>query len=159
MDVVNEDLDFRNADPLLEQALPMARGLGGLKRRASRKKILGVYTNDNFGLVGNPDFKHSVRPCERSPCCQVSQLLHIRGKDCFVVKPIHSDLYSTTPRPLARVLPNSRIHHHGDRREYLCSFHFNDAYIRANLVPFDYVASNRSTDRIFAASNAYDPEG
>ena len=48
IDVIN-DLDFPEADKLLEQGLTMARRLAELKKRANRNSIPAIYVNDNFG--------------------------------------------------------------------------------------------------------------
>src|ERR1051325_273429 len=48
VDVIN-DMVFPGSNRLVRQALPMARRLAELKRRARRAKIPSIYINDNFG--------------------------------------------------------------------------------------------------------------
>ena len=48
IDVIN-DLDFPEGEALLEHALPMARQIAALKRRAKEAGIPVIYVNDNFG--------------------------------------------------------------------------------------------------------------
>ena len=43
------DLDFPEGKQLLRHALPMARRIADLKRRASQGGVPVVYVNDNFG--------------------------------------------------------------------------------------------------------------
>ncbi|PYS76196.1 MAG: isochorismatase, partial [Acidobacteria bacterium] len=55
IDVIN-DLDFGGGEELLRHALPMARRLAELKRRARAAGVPVVYVNDNFGKWQS-DFK------------------------------------------------------------------------------------------------------
>jgi nicotinamidase-related amidase len=48
IDVIN-DLEFPEGDQLQRHALPMARQIAALKRRAKQERIPVVYVNDNFG--------------------------------------------------------------------------------------------------------------
>ena len=48
IDVIN-DLDFADGKALLKHALPMARRIAALKRRAKQAGIPSIYVNDNFG--------------------------------------------------------------------------------------------------------------
>jgi|SRR5919108_2109216 nicotinamidase-related amidase len=48
IDVINP-LDFEGAEKLLAKALPMARFLSALKRRAKAAGVPVIYVNDNFG--------------------------------------------------------------------------------------------------------------
>src|SRR5215213_6085080 len=48
IDVIN-DLEFEGGERLLEYALPMARRIAALKRRAKAAGIPAVYVNDNYG--------------------------------------------------------------------------------------------------------------
>ena len=50
IDVIN-DLNFEQADDLLLQALPMAKQVAALKRKAAQLRIPAIYVNDNFGPV------------------------------------------------------------------------------------------------------------
>src|SRR4029453_17310074 len=48
IDVIN-DLEFPEGDQLLRHALPMARQIAALKRRAKQAGVPVIYVNDNFG--------------------------------------------------------------------------------------------------------------
>ena len=48
IDVIN-DLELYGGEILLAHALPMARQIAALKRRATRVGIPAIYVNDNFG--------------------------------------------------------------------------------------------------------------
>jgi nicotinamidase-related amidase len=47
-DVIN-DFDFPDSDALLQQAIPMAKRIATLKRRARKHHIPAIYIKDNFG--------------------------------------------------------------------------------------------------------------
>ena len=61
IDVIN-DLDFPEADELLAHAVPMARQVAALTKRAKQTGIPVVYVNDNFGRWRS-DFKAQVDHC------------------------------------------------------------------------------------------------
>src|SRR6478609_8154305 len=61
IDVIN-DLDFPEGDQLLQRALPMARQIAALKRRAKEAGIPVIYVNDNFGRWRS-DFGAQVQHC------------------------------------------------------------------------------------------------
>jgi nicotinamidase-related amidase len=48
IDVINR-LDFEGGEKLVEFALPMARRIAALKKRAKARGIPSIYVNDNFG--------------------------------------------------------------------------------------------------------------
>jgi nicotinamidase-related amidase len=59
IDVIN-DFDFTDHSSLLEQAIPMAKRLAALKRRAKTSRVPSIYVNDNFGRWKS-DFQHIVQ--------------------------------------------------------------------------------------------------
>ena|SRR6266496_1260114 len=61
IDVIN-DLEFKGGDKLLRQALPAARKIATLKRRAAQTGIPSIYVNDNFGKWRS-DFKKLISHC------------------------------------------------------------------------------------------------
>ena len=63
IDVINA-LDFPEGDQLLRFALPMARQIAALKRRAGQEGIPVLYVNDNFGRWRS-DFNAQVEHCLR----------------------------------------------------------------------------------------------
>src|SRR6478752_1298861 len=63
IDVVN-DLEFPGAELLIKHAIPMARRLARLKKRARAAGIPAIYVNDNFGRWQS-DFHKQVEHCLR----------------------------------------------------------------------------------------------
>ncbi|MDQ3703421.1 MAG: isochorismatase family protein, partial [Chloroflexota bacterium] len=94
IDVIN-DLEFEGGDELLEQALPMARRLATLKRRAREAGIPAVYVNDNFGRWRS-DFRALVAHCTDDDVRgrPVVEALRPDEEDYFVLKPKHSGFFS-----------------------------------------------------------------
>ena len=75
IDVIN-DLDFPEGDQLLRHALPMARSILALKRRAREAGIPVIYVNDNFGRWQS-NFSAQVEHCledgvRAGPSCNCS---------------------------------------------------------------------------------------
>jgi nicotinamidase-related amidase len=146
IDVIN-DLDFEEVDEFLKQALPMARRLADLKRRASRAGIPCIYVNDNFDQWKS-DFRHTIEHCERSRHGQVARLLRPRSSDYFVLKPKHSGFYATTLDLLLEYLATRSLIITGIAANICVLFTANDAYMRDYRihVPADCVASNTAAD-------------
>ena len=68
IDVIN-DLEFSDAEGLLERAVPMAKRLAELKRRARKHRILAIYMNENFGLfTANDAYMRDYRLFVPSDC-------------------------------------------------------------------------------------------
>src|SRR5687768_5809838 len=95
IDVLN-DLEFPEGDQLLRHVLPMAKAIAALKRRAKDAGVPVVYVNDNFGRWQsnfNKQVEHCLRDGVRGQ--PVVELLKPEDDDYFVLKPKHSDFYST----------------------------------------------------------------
>src|SRR6266576_1646423 len=84
IDVIN-DLQFPEGDQLLGHALPMARQIAALKKRAKQEGVPVVYVNDNFGRWRS-NFNAQVEHCIRDgvPGKQVVELLRPGEEDYFV---------------------------------------------------------------------------
>jgi nicotinamidase-related amidase len=95
IDVIN-DLDFEGGERLLEHALPAARELAALKRRAAEAGVPVIYANDNFGRWRS-DFSVQVRHVreEETRGRPIAELLAPGDCDYFVLKPKHSAFYQT----------------------------------------------------------------
>ncbi len=63
IDVIN-DLNFPEGEELLRYALPMARQIAALKKRAKGQGVAVIYVNDNFGRWRS-DFNAQVEHCLR----------------------------------------------------------------------------------------------
>jgi hypothetical protein len=133
----------------------MSHRLGGLKRRASTKGSPASGVNDNFGQWKS-DFRHTVQLCERSPAAKCRNCSVPAKKTVSYSNPIIPGLRDET-RPPARVLANSRIHHHGRAANICVLFTANDAHIRdyQGLCPFRLRHVSYVTEiRIFGPSDA-----
>src|SRR5436305_4195170 len=82
IDVIN-DLDFPEGDQLLRYALPMARRIAALKKRARQADIPVIYVNDNFGRWRS-DFHTQVEHCLQDGVRgrPVAELLRPEKDDC-----------------------------------------------------------------------------
>lgn len=144
IDVIN-DLDFPEGDLLLKQALPAARRIKDLKRRAHAAGIPSIYVNDNFGRWRS-DFRAQVRHCLDGGARgrPIVELLAPGDDDYFVLKPMHSGFFSTALDVLLRHLRTRTVILTGMAANICVWFTANDAYMRGLrlVVPTDCVASN-----------------
>ncbi len=148
IDVINA-LDFEHGPQLLEQALPMARNLAELKRRAKALGIPVVYSNDNFGRWQsdlNQVLDHVLH--DGVPGQPLAEILRPEQDDYFVLKPKHSGFYSTQLHILLDYLGTHTLIITGIQANICVLFTANDAYMRdyALVVPSDCVASTDSAD-------------
>jgi nicotinamidase-related amidase len=148
LDVIN-DLEWEGGERLLPHALPMARRLAALKKRAKEAGIPAIYVNDNYGRWQS-DFTRLIEHClhdgtRGQPV--VDQLLP-EEDDYFVLKPKHSGFFSTTLDVLLEYLQARTLIITGVAGNICVLFTANDAYMRDyNLyVPSDCVASNDLED-------------
>jgi nicotinamidase-related amidase len=143
IDVIN-DLAFAHGKALLKQALPMAKKLAALKRRAKQAGIPSIYVNDNFGRWQS-DFQHVLRHCLDEDVCgkPLAMLLQPDAEDYFVLKPKHSGFYATTLELLLQALGARTLILTGMAGNICVLFTANDAYMRGYrlLIPADCVAS------------------
>jgi nicotinamidase-related amidase len=144
IDVIN-DLAFGHGKALLKFALPMAKKIAALKRRAKQVGIPSIYVNDNFGRWQS-DFQQVLRHCLDEEVCgkPLATLLHPEDEDYFVLKPKHSGFYSTTLELLLEALGAHTLILTGIAGNICVLFTANDAYMRGYtlMIPEDCVASN-----------------
>lgn len=143
IDVINA-LDFDRGEQLLEYALPMARNIAALKRRAKELGIPTVYANDNFGRWQsdlNQVLDHVLH--DGVPGKPLAEILHPEKDDYFVLKPKHSGFFSTQLDILLDYLGATTLIMTGVQANICVLFTANDAYMRdyALVVPSDCVAS------------------
>jgi nicotinamidase-related amidase len=152
IDVIN-DLDFAEGEQLLEHALPMARRIAELKRRARKAQVPVIYVNDNFGRWRS-DFNAQVQHCLQDQVLgrPIVELLKPGEPDYFVLKPKHSGFYSTTLDTLLTYLEVRTVILTGMAANICVLFTANDAYMRdlKLLVPSDCVASNTVEETRYA---------
>src|SRR4029453_9661268 len=143
IDVIN-DLAFPEGKALRKQALPMAKKIAALKRRAKEAGIPSIYVNDNFGRWQS-DFQTLLRHCLDEDVCgqPIATLLQPEAEDYFVLKPKHSGFYATTLELLLQALGVRTLILTGMAGNICVLFTANDAYMRGYrlLIPADCVAS------------------
>ena len=146
IDVINA-MEFEGAEKLLEHAIPLARRIAELKRRAREARIPVVYVNDNFGRWQS-DFRAVLEHVleDGVPGRPVAELLAPDADDYFVLKPKHSGFFSTTLDTLLDYLGAKTLILTGVAGNICILFTANDAYMRDFhlVVPVDCVASNKA---------------
>ena len=144
IDVINA-LDFGGGEELLRQALPVAKNLAELKRRARAAGVPVIYVNDNFGKWQS-DFNKILEHCleEGARGRAVAELLRPEEDDYFVLKPKHSGFFSTTLDILLDYLEARTLVLTGLTGDICVLFTAHDAYMRDFhlVIPSDCVASN-----------------
>jgi nicotinamidase-related amidase len=97
IDVIN-DLEFPGGEELFRHALPMARRIAALKRRAQDARIPVVYVNDNFGRWRS-DFGAQVDHCLNDD---------VRGRPLVeILRPDEDDYFVLKPKHRGFILPSS----------------------------------------------------
>lgn len=144
IDVIN-DFDFPGGAEMLRYALPAAREISLLKKRAQAAGLPIIYVNDNFGRWRS-DFRQQIAHClrEQSRGREIAALLYPGESDYFVLKPRHSGFYSTSLEVLLRQLQITRLILTGFATGICVIYTANDAYMRGYelLVPADCVAAD-----------------
>ena len=147
IDVVNA-MDFPGGERLLRNAMPVARRIAALTRRARTAGVPVIYVNDNFGRWRS-DFNSHVRHCLNAgvPGEPVVRLLKPEANDYFVLKPKHSGFFSTSLDILLRHLSVTRLILTGFAGNLCVLYTANDAYMRDYelIVPRDCLASEKVT--------------
>jgi len=130
IDVIN-DLDFEYGEEVLKQALPAARKLTELAKRARAAGIPVIYVNDNFGKWRS-DFRktvdHVVSDGVRGQ--PIAELLRPKENDYFVLKPKHSGFFSTTLDTLLKYLESEKLIIAGIATDMCVLFTASDAHMR-----------------------------
>ena len=148
IDVIN-DLEFDEGRQLLESALPMARKIAELKKRAKQAGVPTIYVNDNFGRWQS-DFSKILAHCLETDVCgkPIAEILKPERDDYFVLKPKHSGFFSTTLDILLEYLEAKTLILTGIAGNICVLFTANDAYMRdfRIYVPSDCTASNTMED-------------
>src|ERR1041384_1091048 len=143
IDVINP-IDFEGGGRLLEHALPMAKALATLKRRAKAAKIPAVYVNDNFGRWRS-DFRHLVEAFLQTGVRgkPIVEILQPEEDDYFVLKPKHSAFHQTNLEILLGYLGADTLILTGMAGDICVLFSANDAYMRdfRLFIPPDCTAS------------------
>ena len=148
IDVINDLTE--GGEQLFKYALPMARRIAALKRRAKQSGIPVIYANDNFGKWRS-DLSKLIDHCLESGVRgkPMVELLRPDEDDYFVLKPKHSAFFSTTLETLLIYLNVKTLIITGVAGNICVLFTANDAYMRDfNIViPADCVASNDAEEK------------
>jgi nicotinamidase-related amidase len=152
IDVLN-DLEFEGGEALLGHALPAARGIAALKRRAREAGVPVIYVNDNFGRWRsdlNRVLTHCLEDGVRGE--PLARLLRPDEDDYFVLKPKHSGFFSTSLDTLLAYLKVKTLVLTGLTTNVCVLFTANDAYMRDFhlVVPADCVAAIDPADHAHA---------
>lgn len=143
IDVIS-DFEFADAAKIFKFALPMAKKIANLKKRAKEQKIPAIYVNDNFGKWRS-DFKKLLKHAldKKTRGSEIAEILKPDKEDYFVLKPKHSGFYSTTLDTLLAYLGTKTLIITGLATNICVLFTANDAYMRdfQLVLPADCVAA------------------
>ncbi len=152
IDVIN-DLEFDGGEKLFPRALPMAKRLASLVKRARAANVPVIYVNDNFGRWRS-DFHAQVRHCLEDNVRgePIVSILRPRDDDYFVLKPKHSAFFSTALETLLQALETETLVLTGLAGDNCVLFTAHDAYMRDYrlVVPSDCIASESPTSNAWA---------
>ena len=150
------DFQFRNGEKLLRSALPAARNIARLKKRARASGIPTIYVNDNFGQWRS-DFRQLVQRCLHDGVRgePVARLLEPDDEDYFVLKPANSAFYATPLEKLLKLMGVRTLVLTGVASHQCILFTAIDAYLRDYqlIVPRDCVAAPDRDDNELALRN------
>src|SRR3954467_2097557 len=130
IDVIN-DMEFESGEKLFRNALPAARALANLRRRAIDAGVPVIYVNDNFGKWRS-DFRqqlgHLLEDGVRGE--PIAKLLRPAEEDYFVLKAKHSGFYHTQLDLLIDYLQVRTVVLAGFATDMCVLFTASDAYLR-----------------------------
>ncbi|MFL5527695.1 MAG: cysteine hydrolase family protein [Gemmatimonadaceae bacterium] len=130
IDVIN-DLEFDDGEALLKNALPAAKKMAALKRRAKEAGVPTIYVNDNFGKWRS-DFRqqlgHVLDDGVRGE--PIAKLLRPEDDDYFVLKAKHSGFYKNQLDLLIDYLQVRTVIIAGFTTDICVLFTASDAYLR-----------------------------
>ena len=148
IDTIN-DLEFQGGEDLLRFALPAAKRIVDLKKRARLAQLPIIYVNDNFGKWRS-DFNRIVAHCleDNVKGRSIVKLLEPDDDDYFVLKPKHSGFFSTSLDLVLKYLGTRTLVLTGFAGNNCVLFTANDAYMRDYklIIPSDCIASENEVD-------------
>ena len=152
IDVVN-DFEFEGGEALIELAMPAARQIANLKKRAKQAGIPSIYVNDNFGKWQS-DLNRIVSHCLEDGVRgePFVRLVLPDEDDYFVLKPKHSGFYCTSLDLLLKHLGASNLILTGIAGNNCVLFTANDAYMRdfKLIIPSDCAVSQTREENEYA---------
>ena len=152
IDVIN-DLEFPEAEKMIDDAVEMAEHIAELKQRAGKLNIPAIYVNDNFARWQS-DFNSVIEHCLYDSVRgePLAKLLQPGENDYFILKPKHSGFFSTSLEILLQYLEAKTLILTGIAGNICVLFTANDAYMRdfQLFVPSDCICSNTPEENKFA---------
>ena len=149
-------MEFEEGKQLLKQALPMAKRIAALKRKAKAAGVPIIYVNDNFGHWRS-DLKKQISHCLMDAVRgePIARLLVPDHSDYFVLKPKSSGFFGTTLHTLLQHLGVKTLILTGLAADVCILFTAHDAHLRDYeiIVPSDCVASNTLRETKMALAN------
>jgi len=138
------DFEFEDGDRLLRTALPAARHIARLKKRARAAGVPVIYVNDNFGQWRS-DFRQLLERCLNDGVAgePVARLLAPDAEDYFVLKPANSGFFATPLEALLKLMGVRTLVLTGIAADQCILFTAADAYVRnyALVIPGDCIAA------------------
>ena len=130
IDMMN-DLEFEGGEELYENALPAARQIAALKKRAPKSQVPVIYANDNFGHWRS-DFRQVVEHCLHDGVrgSRLAEILLPGAEDYFILKPKNSAFYATPLAELLHFLDVKKLVLTGIATDSCVLFTANDARLR-----------------------------
>ncbi|MDX2090224.1 MAG: isochorismatase family cysteine hydrolase [Kofleriaceae bacterium] len=130
IDVINA-MRFPTGDLLARQALPAARAIVAMKKRAAAAGVPVIYANDNYGRWRS-DFRATLAHARApdAPGRKVAALLAPANEDYFVLKPKHSAFYASSLELLLSYVGAECIVLAGFAGDICVRFTAQDAFLR-----------------------------
>lgn len=130
VDVINA-MDFPEGKQLARHALPAAKRISALKRRAKKARVPVIYANDNYGQWRS-DFRATLANAQQPemPGSEIALLLPPDDDDYFVLKARHSAFFGSTLELLLSYLGCERLVLAGFAGDMCVQFTAQDAFLR-----------------------------
>jgi len=145
IDVINA-MDFPEGRQLAKYAVPAAKQIAALKRRAKAAGVPTIYANDNYGRWRS-DFRATLENASQPemPGHEVALMLAPDEEDYFVLKPKHSAFYGTSLELLLSYVGAATLVLAGFAGDRCVRFTAQDAFLRdyGLIVASDCIASEQ----------------
>ena len=143
------DFEFEDGLRVLRSALPIARRIRRLKRRAAASGIPTIYVNDNLGHWRS-DFARLVHHCSRKGMrgAAIARMLAPAREDYCILKPRHSGFFATPLDWVLEAIGARRLILTGVSSHQCVLFTANDAYARefSLSIPRDCISAPTRED-------------
>jgi nicotinamidase-related amidase len=145
IDVIN-GMDFPTGHLLVKHAVPAAKKIAALKKRAKAVGVPVIYANDNYGRWRS-DFRATLENASQPdmPGHEVALMLAPDDDDYFVLKPKHSAFFGSSLELLLAYVGAETLVLAGFAGDRCVRFTAQDAFLRDYdvIVPSDCVASEK----------------